>query len=88
MTRLWFYDEGNRADMKSGDTNTIIYILYKKRILMPKTLLNNETVFRTICKCDFCIVFPSFCKLKVLLKKNNHSEGQAKNFTLISINAI
>ncbi len=22
-----FFDEGNRADMKSGDTNTMIYIL-------------------------------------------------------------
>ncbi len=36
---------------------------------MPKTLLNNETIFRTICKCDFYIILPSFCKLKFLLKR-------------------
>ncbi len=76
------------ADMKSGDTNKTIYILQKKCILMPKTLLNNESVLRTICKCNFCMILPSFCKLKVLLKKKKHSEGQAKSLILISINAI
>ncbi len=54
---------------------------------MAKTLLNNA-IFRTICNCDFGIILPSICELKVLLKKTNHSEGQAKNLTLISINAI
>lgn len=47
---------------------------------MPKTLLNNETVFRTICKCDFSISLPSFCKLNVLLKKKNNSEDRPKTY--------
>ncbi len=64
-----FFEEGNSADMKSEDTNKMISILYKKCILMPKALVNNETIFRTICKCDFYIILPSFCKLKVLLNE-------------------
>ncbi len=55
---------------------------------MPKTLLNNESAFKILCKCDFYLILPSFCKLKVLLKKKNHSKGQAKNRILVSINAI
>ncbi len=56
---------------------------------MPKILVNNDTIlFRTIWKCDFYIILPSFFKIKVLLKNKNHSEGQAKDLTLTSINAI
>ncbi len=55
---------------------------------MPKTLLNNGSAFKILCKCDFYLIVPSFCKLKVLLKKKNHSEGQAKSHILVSINAI
>ncbi len=60
----------------------------KKLIFMPKTLLNNESAFKILYKCDFYLILPSFCKLKVLLKKKNHSKGQAKNRILESINAI
>ncbi len=42
-----FFDEGNSADMKSGDTN--------KKDTYAKTLRNNKTIFRTW-RCDFYII--------------------------------
>ncbi len=33
-----FFDEGNRADMKSGDTNKIIDIIQKKKHTYAKNI--------------------------------------------------
>lgn len=40
--------EGNRHDMKSGDTNKMVYILLKIMYIYAKTLLNSDTILRTI----------------------------------------
>ncbi len=71
---------GNRVDMKSGDTNTIIYIFIEKNAyLSQKHCLTMRLYLEQYAN----VIIISFCKLKVLLIKKNHSEG-----TLTSINAI
>ncbi len=77
------FDEGNRADMKSGDTNKMIHILFKENVyLCQKHCLTMTLYLEQYANVIFLYNFAFILQLKVLLKKKIIVRDRPKTLSL------